>query len=115
MNQVESEIALSVGLLLAIVACLELGFRAGKRNLEASQSAHEGIGAIEAAVFALLGLLLAFSYAGATERFGVSAQPDRGRGQPERGSLSPAGLTPCDRATGSPALIPGLSRCARTP
>lgn len=35
---------------------------------QTSESAHEGIGTIEAAVFALLGLLLGFSFAGGTSR-----------------------------------------------
>jgi hypothetical protein len=50
--------ALSVGLFIGILACLEAGYRIGYR----SSDAHEGLGVIEAAVFALLGLLLAFSF-----------------------------------------------------
>jgi hypothetical protein len=42
--------------------------RLGRRKSENSDLAHEGTGAIEAAVFALLGLLLGFSLAGATSR-----------------------------------------------
>jgi hypothetical protein len=60
---------LSSGLFLALLASLEIGFRmarsSGRRNPEC---AHEGTGAIEAAVFALLGLLLGFSFAGGTTR-----------------------------------------------
>jgi hypothetical protein len=44
-----------------ILACLELGYLAGRRAAEKHPEwAHEGIGVIEAAVFALLGLLLGF-------------------------------------------------------
>jgi len=69
MSQVELEVALSVGLAVGIAVCLEVGFRVGKRYMQRDpESAHEGIGAIEGSVFALLGLLLAFSYAGATDR-----------------------------------------------
>ena len=69
MSQVELEVALSVGLAVGIPVCLEVGFRVGKRYMQRDpESAHEGIGAIEGSVFALLGLLLAFSYAGATDR-----------------------------------------------
>ena len=116
MSQVELEVALSVGLAVGIPVCLEVGFRVGKRYMQRDpESAHEGIGAIEAAVFALLGLLLAFTYARATDRLVFRRNLIGGRGQPDRSSLSPSGLTPCERATGSPALISGLSRCARTP
>ena len=48
--------------------CLEAGFRHGVRDRRAADH-HEGLGAIEAALFALLGLLLGFAFAGATNRF----------------------------------------------
>ena len=51
MSQVELEVALSVGLAVGIAVCLEVGFRVGKRYMQRDpESAHEGIGAIEAAV-----------------------------------------------------------------
>jgi hypothetical protein len=69
MNPAESAALLSAALFVGLVVCLEIGFRVGHtvshRNAD---SFHEGIGAIEAAVFALLGLLLAFSFSGATSR-----------------------------------------------
>lgn len=46
---------------------LEVGFRWGRREA-ARGPAHEGIGAMEASSFALLGLLLAFSFSGAMSR-----------------------------------------------
>jgi hypothetical protein len=56
------------GLLLAgMVACLEGGYRLGRRNLAAGR--YKNLGAIETAVFGLLGLLLGFAFAGATSRF----------------------------------------------
>lgn len=39
-----------------------------------SETAHEGIGVIEAAVFALLGLLLGFSFSGGISRMGTKRQ-----------------------------------------
>jgi hypothetical protein len=61
--------ALSIGLFLGMIACLELGYRIGcSSTRKKPDSAHEGIGAIEAAVFALLGLLLGFSFAGGISR-----------------------------------------------
>ena len=72
MNTAQWAVALSIGALAGIVACLELGYRMGRRRSE--ETAHEGIGAIEAAVFALLGLLLAFSFAGGTSRLDTRRQ-----------------------------------------
>jgi len=65
-------LVLSAGAFAGIMACLEVGYRLGRRRSEAT--AHEGIGAIEAAVFALLGLLLAFSFAGGTSRLDTRRQ-----------------------------------------
>ena len=67
--------ASSIGLFLGMVACLEMGFRVGSRSSATSpELAHEGLGAIEAAVFALLGLLLAFSFAGGMSRLDARRQ-----------------------------------------
>ena len=66
-----SAVALFVGILL----CLNVGFRWGRRRASRDrEDAHEGIGTIEAAIFALLGLLLGFSFAGATSRFDARQQ-----------------------------------------
>lgn len=68
MNPAALAIASSVGVFLGVVVCLEIGYRLGRRSAGAlAQVAFEGIGAMEAAVFALLGLLLAFSFAGSTD------------------------------------------------
>jgi len=62
-------------LFIGILACLEIGYRLGRRNLVKNpERAHEGIGVIEAAVFALLGLLLGFSFAGGTSRLDAKRQ-----------------------------------------
>lgn len=51
------------------MVCLEIGYRVGRSSVDKHpESAHEGIGTIEAAVFGLLGLLLGFSFAGGTSR-----------------------------------------------
>jgi hypothetical protein len=55
-------------LFFGLVVCLEVGYRIGRRALRASPEAHEGVGASDGAVFALLGLLLGFSFAGGTAR-----------------------------------------------
>jgi uncharacterized membrane protein len=66
--------ALSAGLFLGMLACLELGYRIGRRAEATDGSAHEGLGAIEAAIFALLGLLLGFAFSGAVSRLDARRQ-----------------------------------------
>jgi hypothetical protein len=69
------EMVMSAGLFFGILLCLEIGFRIGlassKRNHEL---AYEGTGTIDAAVFALLGLLRGFGFAGAMSRFDARRQ-----------------------------------------
>jgi hypothetical protein len=58
------------GLLLALVACSEVGRRIGLAQIARDPDGlPRGSGAAEAAVFALLGLLLAFTFSGAASRF----------------------------------------------
>jgi hypothetical protein len=64
------EAFLSAGIFLGILICLEIGFRIGIASSRKNHElAYEGTGTIDAAVFALLGLLLGFSFAGAMSRF----------------------------------------------
>jgi len=59
-------VALSAGVLVL----LEIGRRIGVRQLtEEGETASKGLGAIEGAIFGLLGLILAFSFSGALTRF----------------------------------------------
>ena len=75
MNLGQWSVALSVGLFVVLIVCLEIGYRIGRRSSRRDgELTHGGIGAIEAAVFALLGLLLGFSFAGATSRFDAKRQ-----------------------------------------
>lgn len=61
---------LGLALLGAILACLEFGRRLGVADGHADDpEAERGMSAVEGAVFALLGLLLAFTFASATSRF----------------------------------------------
>lgn len=63
------------GLLIAMFGLFELGRRVGKRRLAADPSTgNSGQGPIEGAVFALLGLLLAFTFSGSTARFDTRRQ-----------------------------------------
>lgn len=52
----------------------EAGFRVGRSSEKYTEAAHEAIGVIEAAVFALLGLLLGFSFSGGTSRMDTERQ-----------------------------------------
>jgi hypothetical protein len=65
-----SALLLSGGLFVAMFAMLELGHRPGvrRRRIDA-ESAAAGTGVVEGAVFALLGLLIAFTFSGAASRF----------------------------------------------
>ena len=71
----EWPIALSLTFFVTVLACLEIGFRFGKHadRIE-HETAHEGTSTIEAAVFALLGLLIAFTFGGATARLDARRQ-----------------------------------------
>jgi len=72
MNTAHLGLGLSICAFAGIVVCVEVGYRLGRRRSE--ELAHVGIGAIEAAVFALLGLLLAFSFAGGNSRLDTRRQ-----------------------------------------
>src|SRR5580704_4614529 len=63
MNPGELAIAVAISLFVGMLVCLELGYRLGRYAIEKTASSHEGTGTIEAAVFALLGLLLGFTFA----------------------------------------------------
>ena len=56
------------GLFLGMLMLLEIGRRLGRRRLQ-TESAGGGFGAAEGAIFALFGLLMAFTFSGATARF----------------------------------------------
>ena len=68
-------LVLFTGLFAGILACLEIGYRIGRnRARKNSEVGLEGIGAMEAAIFSLVGLLLAFSFSGASTRFEARRQ-----------------------------------------
>jgi multisubunit Na+/H+ antiporter MnhB subunit len=69
MNPAVIAFCLFVGMLL----CIDLGYRLGRRA-QRDPLWHEGIGALEAAVYGLLGLLLGFAFSGATSRFEAHRQ-----------------------------------------
>lgn len=54
---------------MSMLAVCEVGRRIGRRSIRQSGALAKGSGAAEAAVFGLLGLLLAFTFSGAASRF----------------------------------------------
>lgn len=69
MNPIAMALLLSVIILVATVVSVEIGYRWGLRDARNSvRLSHEGVTSVEASAYALLGLLLAFSFAGATNR-----------------------------------------------
>ena len=62
-------------LFVGMFVCLELGRRLGARRLKQDlEGARAGAGAVEGAIFGLLGLLIAFSFSGAHARFEARRQ-----------------------------------------
>jgi hypothetical protein len=68
MNSEASALFFVLVLCLGMLACFYIGRRVGTREA-AKQAGKVGLGAIEAAIFALLGLLIAFTFSGAASRF----------------------------------------------
>jgi len=60
---------IALGLFAGMLAFLEVGRRLALRRLRRDRSAGEGVSAVDGAVFALLGLLIAFTFSGASTRF----------------------------------------------
>ena len=61
---------ITLGLFLGMLLFLEIGRRASIRRIAVDGgTAGEGVGAVDGAVFAVLGLLIAFTFSGASSRF----------------------------------------------
>ena len=70
MNYIAFTSLLTVALFVGMVLLLEIGRRIGVRRIaDDPEGAQAGIGAVDGAVFALLGLLIAFTFSGAATRF----------------------------------------------
>ena len=63
MNPGQLAVVISICLFFGMAICLEVGYRMGSYVARKTASAHEGTSTIQAAVFALLGLLLGFTFA----------------------------------------------------
>jgi hypothetical protein len=66
-----STLSLEFGLFVffGVAACLELGRRLGLRHLREYEKLRTGAVALEGAVFGLMGLVVAFTFSGATQRW----------------------------------------------
>src|SRR5258705_8335258 len=75
MSHTVTVFALTFALFLGMLIFLEIGRRVGiRRSHDDSAAAAEGIGAVDGAVFAILGLLIAFTFSGAATRFDARRQ-----------------------------------------
>jgi len=59
---------ISAAFFVSLLVAMQIGGRIGRNRRSGKDSAQAGAGAIEAAVFALLGLLIAFTFSGAAQR-----------------------------------------------
>jgi hypothetical protein len=70
MNRILLSSIFACVLFVGMLAFLDLGRRLGRRRqAKDDEGARAGLGAVEGAVFALLGLLIAFTFSGAASRF----------------------------------------------
>lgn len=70
MNEIFIASVLAIGLLLGMLILLDVGRRIGAKRLASDpEGARAGTGTVEGAVFALLGLLIAFTFSSAASRF----------------------------------------------
>ena len=69
MNFIFDSVLLASFLFVAILFCAEIGYRLGRRSQGSGDQKTIGGGVIDGAIFALLGLLVAFTFSGAAERF----------------------------------------------
>ncbi len=70
MNQAAIFFSVVIGLFAVMLALMEAGWQVGvRRRSQDEAGAHVGLGAIDGAVFGLMGLLVAFTFSGAGARF----------------------------------------------
>lgn len=70
MHQILISAVFAAILFAGLLGCLRLGWKIGRRRLRtSSEDAQAGLGAIDGSVFGLMGLLIAFTFTGAANRF----------------------------------------------
>lgn len=66
---------LLIGLFVGMIMCLLVGQRLGRRDrADAMDSTHPRLSAVEAAIFGLMGLMIAFTFSGAAQRYELRRQ-----------------------------------------
>lgn len=61
---------MALGLFAGVLVCLRLGWQLGrKRHADLGDDGHAGLGALDGAVYGMMGLLIAFTFTGAASRF----------------------------------------------
>jgi hypothetical protein len=68
-NLIQFGPVLAAGLFIGVLAFLELGRRIGRQRIASGVTEGDGFGAVESAIFGLMGLLIAFTFSGAASRF----------------------------------------------
>src|SRR5215207_8959178 len=69
MDPIMMALTISGVIFAGTILSVEAGYRWGRHDTRINAAlSHEGVGSVEASAYALLGLLLAFSFAGATTR-----------------------------------------------
>jgi hypothetical protein len=75
MHHLVAYFGLAAGVFVGMLVLLDVGRRIGRRQRARDpEGAVAGVGAVDGAVFALLGLLVAFTFSGAASRFDVRRQ-----------------------------------------
>jgi hypothetical protein len=69
MDHTVSAILFAIGLFLGMLLLFEVGRQLRTKELRTDHENESGLGAVEGAIFALFGLLVAFTFSGAMERF----------------------------------------------
>jgi hypothetical protein len=70
MDKILLSLLFAVALFGGLIACLRIGWRFGRQRWNAlGEDGQAGLGALDGAVFGLMGLLIAFTFTGAASRF----------------------------------------------
>lgn len=70
MQTIILSILFAAGLFVGVLACMRIGWRIGRKRLQSlGEDGQAGLGALDGAVFGLMGLLIAFTFTGAATRF----------------------------------------------
>jgi hypothetical protein len=70
MNQILISVIFAAALFAGLLGCLRLGWKIGRRQFfRTGEDSQAGLGAIDGSVFGLMGLLIAFTFTGAANRF----------------------------------------------